>query len=71
MSTSEQDRVQQALKDHAEGNAAAETLGYDPLTGRMFVTNPHDPDRGSKKFTNEDFGFTCDMEAACHDCGHR
>ncbi|MDM8008454.1 MAG: hypothetical protein QUV05_20135 [Phycisphaerae bacterium] len=58
MSMSEQERVQQALKDHAEGNATADTLGYDEKTGRIHVVNPHDPDGRSTKFTAEDFGFS-------------
>ncbi len=71
MSMSEQERVQQALKDHAEGNAAAETLEYDESTGRIRAARHDDPDQRGRKFTAEDFGFSCDVEAACHDRARR
>ena len=71
MSTSEQERVQQALKDHAEGNAAAETLEYDGSTGRIRAAGHYDPDQRSTKYTAEDFGFSCNAETVCHDRARR
>ena len=58
--SSEQERVQQALKDHAAGNEMGAIMYYDPGNGRIHAASGGDPDRKGTKYTSQDFGFGCE-----------
>jgi len=59
MSTSERDRVRQAMLNTANGNSTGQQLKWNPRTKRIEATSHSDPDRSSLEITPSDMEHFC------------